>query len=671
LLTRYLSALILFAAALSAARFPGKAWEKRRGSNWSEAKLKAARDYAATLNTAALVIVQDGAIVDQWGDVAKEYLCHSIRKSFLSALYGIAVNEGKIDLSKTLADLGIDDNEPSLTAEEKRATVHDLLKARSGIYHPALAETPSMKAVKPLRGSHSPGTFWYYNNWDFNALGTIYEKLAGEKIHESFERRIAQPIGMEDFTAADGSYSKGPDSIHPAYPFRMSARDLARFGVLFLNQGRWGAREIVPAKWVADSVKTWSDASAYGSSGYGYMWWVDRNSYSARGAGGHYLTVIPAMNLVVVHRVDTFVPGNSVGGRDIHKLLDLIVEAGGRKDLTPVAESKPPPVCRQPDATCAERLYLGDKHIVFYRSHSPQAGQHAGVRRAFILVHGASRNGDSYYGVALASAAAAGRLDDTVLIAPHFRANAGGCRDKTEPAEYGWTCEDWKTGHAAANSATGRPAHSFDFVDALTGLLNNRARFPDLAEIIVAGHSAGGQFVQRYAATTQASSRVPVRYIVANPSSYMYLTDQRMSRRGVCDAKGQCTGRFQPFWDAENCTTFNRYKHGLEMLSGYASQAGAAKIAAQFPKRDVTYLVGELDTQLDSNLESSCSANAQGPNRRERGTIYWNYMRQQFGAGHKLAIIGGCGHSATCMFASPATLAILFPKAAAAPGSGF
>jgi len=437
LLLRISCSLILCAVFAADARIPGKAWEKRRGSNWSDAKLKAAREYAGTLKTSAVLIVQDGAIVDEWGDVTKKYLCHSIRKSFLSALYGIAAAGGKIDISKTLEDLGIDDNEPSLTAEEKRASVGDLLKARSGVYHPALAETASMKAVRPLRGSHSPGTFWYYNNWDFNALGAIYEKLTQEKIHESFERRIAQPIGMESYSTSDGSYSRGPDSIHPAYPFKMSTRDLARFGVLFLNQGRWGGREIVPARWVADSIKAWSDASAYGAGGYGYMWWVDKNSYSARGAGGHYLVVVPEMNLVVVHRVDTFVPDNSVGAREFYKLLDLIVEAGGRKDLTPAAEATTAPPCRQPDSTCGERLYLGDKHIVFYRSHSPQTGRHPGVRRAFVLVHGASRNGDAYFGVALASAAAAGRLDDTVLIAPHFRANAAGCRDKTEPAEYG------------------------------------------------------------------------------------------------------------------------------------------------------------------------------------------------------------------------------------------
>jgi CubicO group peptidase (beta-lactamase class C family) len=105
--------------------------------------------------------------------------------------------------------LGIDDNEPSLTLEEKQARVIDLLKARSGIYHAALYETPAMKAEKPVRGSHPPRSFWAYNNWDFNALGTIYETATHDSIYHSFDERIARHIGMEDFSFKDQEYVSG------------------------------------------------------------------------------------------------------------------------------------------------------------------------------------------------------------------------------------------------------------------------------------------------------------------------------------------------------------------------------------------------------------------------------------------------------------------------------
>ena len=84
-----------------------------------------------------------------------------------------------------------------------------------------------MKKTRPARGSHAPGTFWYYNNWDFNALGSIFEKRTGLKIGDAFYERIAKPIGMQDFQPSDVYYLGGPVSVHSAYQFEISARDLA------------------------------------------------------------------------------------------------------------------------------------------------------------------------------------------------------------------------------------------------------------------------------------------------------------------------------------------------------------------------------------------------------------------------------------------------------------
>jgi CubicO group peptidase (beta-lactamase class C family) len=320
--------------------YPGASWERVESleqAGWSRTALDEARRYSTTIATAAVVIVAGGQVVDEWGEIDRRFNVHSIRKSFLSALYGIYVAGGTIDLSQTLEDLGIDDNEPSLTEIEKQAILHDVLKARSGIYHAALYETPGMAAARPARGSHAPGTFWYYNNWDFNVLGTIFERLAKRNLFRSFSDHIAEPIGMEDFRLQDGVYVGGPDSVYPAYPFRMTARDLARFGLLFLREGRWNDRQVVPRDWVSASVTSYSDAGA--SGGYGYMWWVAADgrhfpgvslpdgSYSARGAGGHYILVVPDYDLVVVHRVNTDGPGPRVSGQEFGELVRLILAA--------------------------------------------------------------------------------------------------------------------------------------------------------------------------------------------------------------------------------------------------------------------------------------------------------------------------------------------------------
>ncbi|MSV30731.1 MAG: class C beta-lactamase-related serine hydrolase, partial [Bryobacterales bacterium] len=148
--------------------------------------------------------------------------------------------------------------------------------------------------------------------------------LTGRRIFEEFAARIAGPLGMQDFELADGYYLTGPDSIHPAYPFRMTARDLTRFGTMYLN----GGGGILPEAWVRESTTAYSNAAgspfeAFG--GYGYMWWVEEGSFSAFGIGGHRIMVVPAEKLVIVHRVATETPDSTaVSDGDLQKLCRMI-----------------------------------------------------------------------------------------------------------------------------------------------------------------------------------------------------------------------------------------------------------------------------------------------------------------------------------------------------------
>lgn len=334
------SVKLLLAFCLTTQTVFAAAWEtlsdaEAKAAGWSREKLSEARSYAATIQTEAFMIIAQGRVLDAWGAVDQKFNAHSIRKSFLSALVGIRVAENRLSLEATMGDLGIDDNEPGLTPVEKQATVHDLLKARSGIYHPALYETSRMKALRPERHSHEPGSFWYYNNWDFNALGTIYEQACKSSIY--LKQLIAEPLGMQDYEVADGQYFTGPDSIHRAYPVRMTARDMARFGLLFLRNGKWGDTQIIPEDWVKASTTSYS--SAGNSGGYGYLWWICQNgthlpgvtlpegSYSARGAGGHYILNIPSLDLVIVHRVNTDIKDRSVSSSEFGELVRLILAA--------------------------------------------------------------------------------------------------------------------------------------------------------------------------------------------------------------------------------------------------------------------------------------------------------------------------------------------------------
>ena len=324
------------------AKWPSPIWTKAddpAALGWSLEKLAKAKDYTQAYAPTAVMIVQDGRIVASWGDISHKVNVRSVRKSLISALYGIGVAEARIRLDQTIGELGIDDRPPSLSESEKQATIRDLLMARSGIYHPAAYETPDAKAKRPQRGSHPPGSYWYYNNWDFNTLGFIYQKLVGNNVFQAFEERIAKPIGMEDFSADDGKFVSEASSDYPAYTFRLTARDLARFGWLFLNRGQWSGAQIVPADWVGEATKPWSHTDR--TLDYGYLWWVlptevaDRypafaGSYWALGYGGQDLAVVPYLRLVVIQFVDVKEGEERIGGaREFGELLKLVAAAAG------------------------------------------------------------------------------------------------------------------------------------------------------------------------------------------------------------------------------------------------------------------------------------------------------------------------------------------------------
>lgn len=319
--------------------FPGATWEVHEAPSelgWDPAALASLEGIAVDINAAAVMVVDRGHLVFEWGRTEHRFNSHSVRKSLLSALFGIYVEEGAIDLDATMEELGIDDHDP-LTDVERRATVLDLLRARSGVYHPAAYETASMTASKPPRGSHEPGTFWHYNNWDFNASGTIFEQETGIGIGEAFGERIAQPLQMQDFRPEDVHYVLEEQSVHRAYPFRITGRDLARFGLLYLAEGVWRGERIVPRTWVQLS-RTPQERLGSPEDPFDHelFWWIRQtpsgvDMYYAAGVGGQHVFVLPDEGLVVVTRADT--DAECPGGCDLvsrgeaTRLIETVLDA--------------------------------------------------------------------------------------------------------------------------------------------------------------------------------------------------------------------------------------------------------------------------------------------------------------------------------------------------------
>lgn len=310
--------------------FPEKKWSKLASpqlAGWSIAKLEQARQFSEDIHSGSVVIVENGVIIAEWGSTASRYKLHSMRKSLMSAMYGIHVARHEISLKSTLQDLKITDI-GGLSKKEQQATVYDLITARSGIYHAAAYETDGMRMKRPARYSSDPGTRWYYNNWDFNALLTIFNQQTKKDFFEQFQQEIATPLQMEHFRMQDMNYRYEMNfSSHPAYLFKMSTLDLARFGLLYLRQGRWRDQQIIPAEWVQESTKKHMVFKPKNpEKGYGYLWWINKDIYYASGNGGQALFILPNSNLVIVHCVDTD-KGVRVKSDQTWRLFNKILQA--------------------------------------------------------------------------------------------------------------------------------------------------------------------------------------------------------------------------------------------------------------------------------------------------------------------------------------------------------
>jgi pimeloyl-ACP methyl ester carboxylesterase len=299
--------------------------------------------------------------------------------------------------------------------------------------------------------------------------------------------------------------------------------------------------------------------------------------------------------------------------------------------------------CATGTAGCMEPLAMGGgRAVMIYRSH-PLAKGHAKATRALVVIHGASRNADDYFPSGMAGAYLAGGLGDTVVVAPRFAGTGGrNCDDKLAPGEIGFACsgDDWRGGGPGA----GVPGvTSYGVIDELIRKFADKKKFPLLKHVVLMGHSAGGQFLSRYAAASKLDpAGVSVRYVVSNPSSYLYLDASR---------PGPVAG----------CAGFNQWKYGMENKTGYAAGMDDSLMVKNLARRDVVYLLGEYDVTPQFGFDASCGAMAQGPNRLKRGVDYFAYVTGKYGAKHKLVKVPNCGHNGRCMLVANEAREVLFP----------
>lgn len=322
-------------------------------------------------------------------------------------------------------------------------------------------------------------------------------------------------------------------------------------------------------------------------------------------------------------------------------LLAVLVAAA-----TPARAAAP---CTDP-AACRTALTFENLALTLYVS-APLAVPQPDIRRAIVVIHGADGGAESYFRTMTRAAAMAGKAAETLVIAPHFVEQ----RDGTIPrGQLVWhRPDDWRAGDLSMREVTPRVS-SFAVVDRIVARLADGQAFPNLSSIVLAGHSAGAQFVQRYAVAGPHDPAVAgrIRYVVANPSSLLYLDARRPDPAQPGSFRVPANPR---------CET-NRFKYGFEQANAYFQRESPAVMTERYRARRVIYLAGERDTDPQHKmLDRNCGAMAQGATRYARVTSFMAYMDAFYAPhAHRLMSVPSVGHSARGMFQSTAGLSVLF-----------
>lgn len=326
------------AKTTSASVFPGQDWEIATPESQGVDGAKLQEAVALLEKTVGkdgvheLVIVRNGRIIWQGDDIDKVHGVWSFTKSFTSTTLGLLIDDGKCTLDTKAKDVL-----PSMAAAYPEVTLRHFATMTSGYratndepqgtYTHGPSNTPFVPNPEPL--FTPPGTKFAYWDSAMNQFANVLTHLAGEPIEELFRRRIADPIGMNrakwdwgDWGPVDGIVVNG-GSGNKSGPMKISARETARFGLLFLNRGNWNGKQLISEGWVDEATRVQvpatlppghSKSEKEGPGEYGFNWWINGvkpdgkrkypgappGTYCGAGHNNNRCFVIPEWNMVIV-----------------------------------------------------------------------------------------------------------------------------------------------------------------------------------------------------------------------------------------------------------------------------------------------------------------------------------------------------------------------------------
>jgi len=316
--------------------YPAKDWRQAtpQSQGVDAAKLDEAVEYLRANSgpdgVNQVLIVRNGYVIWQGSQIDRVHGIWSCTKSFTSTVLGLLIDDGKVALDTPVADYVTE-----MASAYPEVTLRHFTTMTSGYravgdeprgtYRHGPSPTPFDPCDAPL---FAPGTQYAYWDSAMNQFANVLTRIAGEPIEDLFRRRIAEPVGMDPkewrwgrFDPIDGIVVNGGSGNANRHIF-ISARQMARLGLLFLNEGNWNGRQLIGTEWVrmatrpqvSTTIPLWPDSAADGRGVYGFNWWtngvradgtrkwpgVPAGAYSASGYNNNEMFVVPTWNMVIV-----------------------------------------------------------------------------------------------------------------------------------------------------------------------------------------------------------------------------------------------------------------------------------------------------------------------------------------------------------------------------------
>jgi CubicO group peptidase (beta-lactamase class C family) len=289
-------------------------------------------------NVFSLLVIRNGAIVFeqyyQRHDAASLFDTRSVTKSFISTLTGIAIKEKHIlDLDQKILQYFPEYREPNTDPRKAAITIRDMLAMKSGLawdenndFAELLSSDNWVQYILNLPMREDPGSVFNYNSAASHLLSALLGRTTGLTTLELAWRRLFSPLGISRF-----HWESDPTGLMLGFAgLSLTARDLARLGLLYISHGMWNESQILAPEYVRAATTAWSPGGFPEEAEYGYEWWVlpseAHPAYFAAGYGGQYLWVVPDLDLIAVTTAEPWLPVSLIQDHNF-LITDFVVPA--------------------------------------------------------------------------------------------------------------------------------------------------------------------------------------------------------------------------------------------------------------------------------------------------------------------------------------------------------